>query len=309
MKYRSEMNGVATSVSYTDHAGETDNYCRFANYADAVAGYWTFIERSPYSGWRAASMTPDEFISFITYAGYLGGPHSLVPPERRAADRQLKNAYIAKVRGLFAEARGLLARPINNAVAEDQIWKLRGVYLDVGHGRKPEGYDPGAVNGIITEHAQNLVAAAACAQLLKDEGVPVVVNDALATNLNAGRSAAGFDVMISIHHNASNGGPAQGSEAFSHATRGTVADRDLSSRIAEAMAAELGINNRGGKQANFDVLAGARAVGVRAASLAELYFLHFQSPANPPTSQFNDWSRRGGQAIARAVLAWLRANK
>jgi N-acetylmuramoyl-L-alanine amidase len=309
MKYRSEMSGVATSVSYTDHAGETDNYCKFSTYAKAVAGYWTFIDRSPYSGWRAASMTAEEYISFITYAGYLGGPHAQVPPERRAEDRQKKNAYIAKIRGLFAEARNLLAQSAKITADRSQIWRGRGVYLDVGHGRKPNGYDPGAVNGSITEHALNLVAAEACAQALRSRGIPVEVNDALATNLNAGRAAAGFDVMVSIHHNSTRGGPAQGSEAFAHASRGTAADRDLSGRIATAMAAELGIFNRGGKQANFDVLTGARSVGVRAASLAELYFIHRQSPANPPVAQFDDWSRRGGQAIAAAVLAWLAANR
>lgn len=306
MKYRSEMASFATSVTYTDSAGETDQYCKFPDYATAVLGYWRFVDRAPYSGWRAASSSAEEFIRFITYAGYLGGPHDTVPPAQRAADRVKKNQYIQKIRALFPEARQRLDQANRAFSTAGQIWSKRGVYIDVGHGRKPEGYDPGAVNGQITEHSLNLVAASACRSVLEAAGVPVKVDDALASNYDAGRAAAGYDVFVSIHHNSSNGGPAQGAEAFSHSGRGIAADRRLSALIATAMADELGINNRGQKTGNLSVLSGARDAGVRAASLAELYFIHAQTPPNPNPSQFNDWSRRGGGAIGQAILEWLR---
>jgi N-acetylmuramoyl-L-alanine amidase len=311
MKYRSEMAGLATSVSYTDSAGETDHYCRFASDADAVRGYWRFIDRSPYSGWRAAAASPLEYLRFITFAGYLGGPHDQVPPAQRAADRKKKTDYIAKLQKLFPEAEKRLrdAHAAQVPPGADAIWRHKGVFLDVGHGQKPEGYDPGAINAgsNITEHALNLTAAAACAAALRAVGVPVLIDDGKKDNYTAGKASAGYDVFVSLHHNSSEN-PAQGTEVFSHVTKGTAADRALATQASAAIATELGITDRGGKAASFSVLSGARDAKVRAAILAEFYFIHRQTPPNPPPASFHEWSRRGGEALAGAIIAWLRAN-
>ncbi len=311
MKYRPQMAGLATSVSYTDSVGETDDYCAFASYADAVAGYWRFIDRPVYSGWRAASTTPDDYLRFIAYAGYVGGPHSNVPPDGRAADRVRKNAYIAKCVALFAEARQRLsaAKPAIAQPAASVAVRGKGVFIDVGHGAVPGGFDPGAPHhgSGKTEHALNRIAANACHAALTAAGIPAIIDDRRDTKLNIGRASAGYDVFVSVHHNSA-GGPAQGAEAFAHATAGTKADKALAAAIAAAMAGELGIADRGGKTAAYTVLNGARQAKVRAAVLAELYFMHDQSPAHPPPAQFEDWSARGGKAIARAVTAWLEAN-
>ena len=81
-------------------------------------------------------------------------------------DRKRKNEYVRTVQRLFSEAEELLESVLDDAPtpAADQIWKRKGVYLDVGHGKKPGIYDPGAVHSgsDITEHALNLVTAAAC---------------------------------------------------------------------------------------------------------------------------------------------------
>lgn len=311
MKYRSEMAGLATSVSYTDAAGETDQYCHFASDADAVRGYWRFIDRAPYSGWRAAAATPVEYLRFITFAGYLGGPHSQVPPAQRAADRAKKNEYVAKLQKLFPEAEKRLrdAHTAQFPPGSAAIWRNKGVFLDVGHGQKPEGYDPGAINAgsNITEHALNLTAAAGCAAILRAAGVPVLIDDGKKDNYTAGKASAGYDVFVSLHHNSSVN-PAQGSEAFAHVTKGIAADRALAKQASAAIAAELGITDRGGKAANLSVLSGARDAKVRAAILAEFYFIQRQTPPNPPPASFHDWSKRGGEALANAIIAWLRAN-
>lgn len=306
MKYRPEMSEYANSVTYTDCAGETDQYCQFPDYESAVNGYWAFIERTPYSGWRHAASTAREYISFITYAGYFGGPHGNIPEDLKPADRIRKDQYIEKVVRLFPEAQDRLldVQPSHGRA----IWKHKGVYLDVGHGNKPTGYDPGAVNASsrITEHSLNLIAARACADTLQARGVPVKVDDSNVANYEAGTAAANFDLLVSIHHNSTDdGNKVQASEAYYHAVSGTAEDRVLAQIIARKMAEELGIENRGAKANSLAILSGARDVNLRAAALAELYFIHVQTPDNPPPSQFSNWSERGGEALGRAIIEWL----
>jgi len=55
MKFRKEMRAIADHVSFTDSAGETDSYCKFDDLEEAVKGYWLFIDRPVYSGWRTSS--------------------------------------------------------------------------------------------------------------------------------------------------------------------------------------------------------------------------------------------------------------
>lgn len=311
MKYRAEMAGIARPVDYTDHAGETDNYCEFNTYDQAVLGYWRFIDRDPYSGWRHSVETPVDYIRFIAFAGYVGGPHSSVPDHQKGADRKVKNAYVRKVRSLFEEAEDLFraSHAASARVVSDGIWKRKGVFIDVGHGAKPGPYDPGAVHqgSEITEHQLNLVSAVACEAYLIEQGVPVRVDDGKKGNYSAGLASAGYDVFVSIHHNAVTGN-AQGAEAFSHSSKGTLADAALAKAASTAMATELGIRDRGAKLASHGVTSGARDAGVRAAILAEVYFIQDQNPPNPPPNDFRDWSERGGAALGRAIHDWLVEN-
>ena len=116
-------------------------------------------------------------------------------------------------------------------------------------------------------------------------------------------------MFVSVHHNSVGGGAsAQGAEAFSHANKGIAADRALAAMVFTAIADELDIRDRRAKQAAHSVTSGARDAGVRAAVLAEMYFIHQQNPDDPPPGQFDDWSHRGGEAMASAIVDWLRAN-
>ena len=72
MKYRHEMNTIAVPIQYTAHDG-VDVYCKFDNLQDAVDGYWQFIDRPVYSGWRTSVATAEDYILFIAFAGYVGG--------------------------------------------------------------------------------------------------------------------------------------------------------------------------------------------------------------------------------------------
>jgi N-acetylmuramoyl-L-alanine amidase len=316
MKYRPEMASAATSISYTDSAGETDYYCKFDSYDKAVEGYWKFIERAPYQGWRNATQDAEQYLRYIVFAGYLGGPHASVPADQRARDRKVKDEYVASLKKLFPEARRGLAQAAKTLarLKTSALVRGKGVYIDVGHGQKPQGYDPGAVHPAkpTTEHALNIIAAGACAKALQDLNIPVRVDDSNVGNLDAGRAAIGYDVFVSIHHNSlvETNPPtsAQGSEAFTHVSKGTANDIALATAAATAMAKELQIRDRGPKVGSLSVLEGARIAKVRAAILAELYFMHAQSPVNPSPSELPDWSERGGRALGNAIAVWLTDN-
>lgn len=65
LKWRSEMKGYAEPVEYDAHDG-TDIYCKFSGPDAFIAGYWHFLERSPYNGWRDHADDPEAFIRFIS---------------------------------------------------------------------------------------------------------------------------------------------------------------------------------------------------------------------------------------------------
>jgi hypothetical protein len=117
---------------------------------------------------------------------------------------------------------------------------------------------------------------------------------------------AGYDVFCSIHHNSANRS-AQGAEVLVHDRKADPPDLALSRIMSAEIAAELGIRDRiaGGREPRqaLGVLSGAEDTDVRVAVLAEVYFIDVSVP------DVVDWSTRGGQAIGRAILKWLRANQ
>ncbi len=64
LKYRPEMNGFASSVRYRASDG-VDDYCKFDSIEDFLAGFWYFLDRSPYEGWRQYAHDPRRFIEFV----------------------------------------------------------------------------------------------------------------------------------------------------------------------------------------------------------------------------------------------------
>ena len=90
LKWRDEMTGFATPVDYEASDG-WEKYCKFDSLEKFIKGYWRFVERSPYEGWRNNVSSAEAFIGFVgtIYAGD-------------------KN-YVAKVLNAYAEAKQLLA--------------------------------------------------------------------------------------------------------------------------------------------------------------------------------------------------------
>ena len=90
LKWRDEMTGFATPVDYEASDG-WEKYCKFDSLEKFIKGYWRFLERSPYEGWRNNVGSAEAFIGFIgpIYAGDIN--------------------YVAKVLNVYAEAKQLLA--------------------------------------------------------------------------------------------------------------------------------------------------------------------------------------------------------
>ena len=292
MKYRREMCGIAVPIQYSAHDGD-DVYCKFDTLQDAVDGYWVFIDRPVYSGWRTSVATEADYIEFIAYAGYVGG------------DDAAKQQYVDKVNGLLEEASALLSS--SPETQPDALWRKNGVLLEVGHGVTPSGaMDPGAI-GINprNEYELNSIAAKAAQRVIRQAGVPCDVTDAVASLRSLGERAAGYDVFCSIHHNSASA-PAQGAEVLVSRNQSDRDDLQLATLMSAEIAAELGIRDRiaGGRdpRLHLGILSGAESTDVRVSVLAELYFIHVHVP------DVVDWSTRGGEAVARAILRWLNTN-
>jgi len=90
IKWRPEMEGFGKPVDYNAHDG-LDDYVAFFSLEHFVRGYWRFIERAPYKGWRAHTVNPMDYIRFIKKCGY-------------AED----DSYPEKVEKLLPEATALL---------------------------------------------------------------------------------------------------------------------------------------------------------------------------------------------------------
>ncbi|WP_449420148.1 N-acetylmuramoyl-L-alanine amidase [Phormidium nigroviride] len=67
MKWRDEMREFAIPIYYQTDSEPTGgaDFCKFASKVDAVRGYWRFLGRSPYNGWRDHTNSPAEFLAFI----------------------------------------------------------------------------------------------------------------------------------------------------------------------------------------------------------------------------------------------------
>jgi N-acetylmuramoyl-L-alanine amidase len=189
------------------------------------------------------------------------------------------------------------------------------VMLEIGHGPGVP-FDPGAIahDNKTTEHELNIIAANAARNVLVAAGVDCTVIDTPGSLRILGLKASGFDVFCSVHHNALTRGQnkAQRSEAFSHATKGDKPDQELASMISAEMSKTLGLIDGGAKQANLGVLSGAEDTNVRAAVLAEVYFIDFVGGTvkgkSFPKPDLKTSSSHGGEAIGRAIVDWLKKN-
>jgi len=64
MKYRTEISDLSKRILYEAHDGRA-YYCEFESLDNFIKGFWLFLDREPYNGWKVFGDNPIEFIRFI----------------------------------------------------------------------------------------------------------------------------------------------------------------------------------------------------------------------------------------------------
>lgn len=174
LKWRPEMAGVATplEIRVPSEPGPV-KFCKFKSVDDFIEGYWKFIGREPYEGWRE-TQTAERYIGHLQAAGYAADPD-----------------YLQKVSSLFTEARKtlnangadieepdrpdktpskLIEPPTFQALPPDVTFDRQGSY------RTPSGYAKGLVVHF-TVSGRTERAAVAVARFLHSRNLGCLVMD------------------------------------------------------------------------------------------------------------------------------------
>lgn len=213
LKWRKEMTGFATPVEYLAHDGKTE-YCKFSSVEAFIKGYWQFLTRSPYEGWKAHTASGEDFMRFVgpiycPDGGYVREVLDLVPE----AESLLEQAGTG-VDGTFKKAAtpSLLERIKDRAASA-----VTGtVVLDPGHGgtQKVGGSSPN--NAISASGIKEKTIVLELALLVRDAlrtlapGVKVVMTRESDHNLGIRAraqvaAAHRADLFLSFHFNGFNG--------------------------------------------------------------------------------------------------------
>ncbi len=274
IKWRDSMQQFATRVSYSASDGVGD-YCDFSNLEDFIQGYWFFLDRSPYAGWRSHTTTGRDFIEFI---GPIYAPVPTTP------------TYVAKVLNLLAEATGLLnSAPLSETAPGTPSEpppatvgaKSGAIVLDPGHGGTTEIGGSSANNATsasgILEKQMTLeltqLIQQALSKLAMSQGHELKVFLTRSSDVNIGiqarantARAKNADLFLSLHFNGFNK-QANGTETYIRAQAGNVnyqADLQFATRIQNAIVNCLRIYRPATKDrgVKVDTLSGAGRLGV-----------------------------------------------
>jgi len=256
MKWRSEMQpyAVPAAVEVTSEERGWDTFCSFPTYANAIQGYWAWMDRSPYVGYKNHIEKAMDFIRFI-------GPIWSTDPD-----------YTRACIGHLPEARKLLGR--FGWKSDEEVGRLQGdnYLLDAGHSRDAQGAS--SRDGRVTEYSQTSMMVGIMSERLKAEGAATDLFDPNPDNLEAiGRRAKGKTAALFTHLNAANrNGDDEGCEGFVH-PNASAACRELCALLCENVSQALGCKNRGVKTARYTVLVEAHQTGAEFNVLMESYFL------------------------------------
>lgn len=248
LKWRPEMKPFAASVEYQANDG-VDLYCRFESLEKFIAGYWAFIGRAPYAGWKDHAATGADFIRFI-------GP-IYCPPNPQ---------YAAKILSLVPEAEALLgggmpaspseapASPAPPAPMPATSVDLGAIVIDPGHGgtKAVSGSSPNnatSVSGVLEKKLtldfclilrDELKRQAAAA----GEAIEVVLTREIDEN-RTGAQRAGLaakhkaKAFICLHFNGSTNKATRGAETFYRAKENGNLNLDEDIDFAKKMHAGL----------------------------------------------------------------------
>ncbi|GHS89131.1 hypothetical protein FACS189487_08780 [Campylobacterota bacterium] len=102
LKYRPEMANFAAKVRYNASDGY-DYYCEFNSIEAFVEGFWIFLDRKPYTGWRKKAFNERAFLEFIApiycpyNKEYVTQVMKLLPEARMLLDQHSENFAIAEI--------------------------------------------------------------------------------------------------------------------------------------------------------------------------------------------------------------------
>jgi len=120
MKWRPEMQNIATA-KYIQTVSEPSGgaeFCNFATFDDAVVGYFRFLDRSPYAGWRnVANKTAADFLEFI---GKIWCPPGYTVAWIKSHNNMNYHQYI--IHSFYKEAEELLINAIPKSSLKDVSW-------------------------------------------------------------------------------------------------------------------------------------------------------------------------------------------
>lgn len=174
------------------------------------------------------------------------------------------------------------------------------VILDPGHG----AHDRGAAIGYVYEKHLALDTARRVEQLLKKEGLKVIMSRSrdvfipLQDRSALGNSKGGA-IFVSIHYNYNRGGSGSGAETYYHFSNSYM----LAAYIQAYLVQRSGMTNRGVKSANFHVI---RATTKNPAVLVECGFVSNSSErARMMTGEFR---KRIAEGIAQGIIAYRKAD-
>lgn len=174
------------------------------------------------------------------------------------------------------------------------------VILDPGHG----AHDRGAAIGYVYEKHLALDTARRVEQLLKKEGLNVIMSRSRDVFIPLhDRSALGNSrrnaIFVSIHYNYNRGGSGAGAETYYHFSSSYM----LAAYIQAYLVQRSSMTNRGVKSANFHVI---RATTKNPAVLVECGFVSNSTErARMMTGEFR---KRIAEGIAQGIIAYKKSN-
>ena len=191
------------------------------------------------------------------------------------------------------------------------------IILEVGHGEYPDGgteYGAEITDPRIREWDLNLIAAngaKAHLESLSYTNVHVVDDGDYLSII--GRKYSDADIFVSVHHNSSYDGDAQGCEALVHEDLYTHEDEDLAAEVSDAIRISfdkqgIKMRDRGVKHQGLGVLRGFREKAKKdnACCLSESFFISGFDVREQRAH--NKWARIGGVGIAMGIHNYLHGN-
>lgn len=173
------------------------------------------------------------------------------------------------------------------------------VILDAGHG----DFDRGAAIGYVYEKHLALDTARRVEQLLRKEGLKVVMTRSRDVFIplqdrSATGNRYGNAIFVSIHYNYNRGGSGSGVETFYHFSKGYT----LAAYIQAYLVQRTHMTNRGVKHASFHVI---RKTERNPAVLVECGFV--SNPTERARMMTGEFRSRIAEGIAQGIVAYRKA--